>query len=350
MKFYVLSRNTRLPDSGKSTIYLKIDNWNDYSFVTSFDMSLHDEDGQLHEIGAIRIGFKGQTTEIDTHTKLPREFEKIGDKFFSLGCRIDFYKNMGMLPNDFGKQVLIALHDIVIQPDIIDDITGEIVFSTSLLRATSLSVVKGQYARVLNGQPELTDFNFCFTRSETNLLGGINLSFNVKVESTPSTNIHAIIGRNGVGKTTLLNGMVETITNRKVQNTKFFDEGDWLKKEISNDYFSSLVSVSFSAFDPFIPRKEQSNPAKGTCYFYIGLKDPQKDGHHRTPSDLQNDCIKALISCFKHQEKKKRWLNAIDKLGSDENFACGSTASKPNLSGAFLNASRAILCNSAGSN
>jgi hypothetical protein len=198
MKFYVLSKDDWLPNNGKSVVYLKKDNWNDYSFVTSFYMSLHDQDGRLHEIGAIRIGFKGQTTEIRTYTKLPSEFEKIDDEFFSLGCSIDFYKKMGILPNDFRRRVLMGLRDVVMQSDIIEDITEESVFMWSLLRDVSLSVVKGQYARVLNGQPELTNFNFQFTRVETDLLGGINLSFNVKVESTPSTNIHAIRGRHGI--------------------------------------------------------------------------------------------------------------------------------------------------------
>ena len=54
---------------------------------------------------------------------------------------------------------------------------------------------------------------------------------------------------------------------------KFVDTEGWQESEIADDYFSSLVSVSFSAFDPFTPPQEQPDPAKGTCYFYIGLKD-----------------------------------------------------------------------------
>jgi len=125
----------------------------------------------------------------------------------------------------------------------------------------------------------------------------------------------------GVGKTTLLNGMIEAITDRQGANAKFVDTGGWQENDISEDYFSSLVSVSFSAFDPFTPPLEQPDPAKGTCYFYIGLKDQQNGQLHRTISDLRNDCVKALISCFYQPKKTERWLNAISKLGSDENFA-----------------------------
>ncbi len=143
----------------------------------------------------------------------------------------------------------------------------------------------------------------------------------MKVGSAPSTNIHAIIGRNGVGKTTLLNDMIEAITDRQSARDKFFDTERRKEDEISDDYFSSLVSVAFSAFDPFTPPQEQPDPAKGTCYFYIGLKDPENRELHRTINDLQDDCVRALIICFSEPKKTELWLNAIAKLGSDENFA-----------------------------
>ncbi|WP_317204186.1 AAA family ATPase [Janthinobacterium sp.] len=140
------------------------------------------------------------------------------------------------------------------------------------------------------------------------------------VDSTPTTNIHAVIGRNGVGKTTLLNGMIDAITKRP-NEAKFINLETTPESEIGVDYFSSLVSVSFSAFDPFNPPAEQPDPAKGTCYFYIGLKDSKSPDHHRTITDLRADCVKALAGCFRNDGKTKRWLKAIEKLGSDENFA-----------------------------
>lgn len=320
MEFRVLSKSTWAPDIGKDTVYLKIDHWNDFSFITMFHMSLHDEDGQLHDIGEIKIGFYGQKIEANTYDNLPDRFESIGDEYFSLGQGIDFYRNMASLPKLFCNRILLALNDIVIQPDLIENIKEEEVFSTSLLRGVSLSVVKGQYSRVLEGKAELTDFKFKFLRPETEYFSSMELGFNVEVGSTPNTNIHSVIGRNGVGKTTLLNSMIEAITDRQSGDAKFVDTDEWQGGEISDDYFSSLVSVSFSAFDSFNPPQEQPDPAKGTCYFYIGLKDQENAEVHRTIGDLQSDCIKALTSCFYDKKKTKRWLNAIDKLGSDENF------------------------------
>jgi predicted ATPase len=285
-----------------------------------FDLTLHDEQGTYHDIGKVKIGFIGQTKQISTHSKLNVEFQYLASEFFSLGQGTDYYRKLAALPNGYGKKVLTALRDMVVDPNIVDEVKDEEVFKISLLRDTSLSMVRGQYVRVLNGQAELTNFKFKFHRPEVGDLGEISIKFNVKTESTPSTNVHAVIGRNGVGKTTLLNGMIEAITDRKGPG-RFLDCSGWTTSEIAEDYFSSLVSVSFSAFDPFSPPQEQPDPSKGICYSYIGLKNPEEKDRHRTIAELRIDCVKSLSACFRSLEKTARWLKAIQKLGSDENFS-----------------------------
>ena len=320
MYFHVNGKNKTHSNKDAGGVYLSVDNWNDFSFVTMFNLSLHDEQGTYHDIGKVKIGFIGQTNQISTHSKLHVAFPYLGSEFFSLGQGTDYYRKMAALPNGYGKKVLTALRDMVVDPNIVDEVKDEEVFKISLLRDTSLSMVRGQYVRVLDGQAELTNFKFKFHRPEADDLGEISIKFNVIAESTPSTNVHAVIGRNGVGKTTLLNGMIEAITYRKGPG-RFLDSSGWTTSEIAEDYFSGLVSVSFSAFDPFSPPQEQPDPSKGTCYSYIGLKDPEKKDRHKTIAELQIDCVKSLSACFRSPEKKARWLNAIQKLGSDENFS-----------------------------
>lgn len=137
----------------------------------------------------------------------------------------------------------------------------------------------------------------------------------------PSTNIHAIIGRNGVGKTTLLNGMIKSYLNIDsefgdflIQNHSYLFEKRFNK--ISNDYFSHLVAVSFSVFDPFVP---ESNKDKN--YFYIGLK--KNETELKKPDDyFEKDFIESWNEyILPYTEKKERWLKAIKNLESDDNFA-----------------------------
>ncbi|MYM29300.1 AAA family ATPase [Duganella sp. CY15W] len=318
MKFKVIGRSNAITPE-PDTAFLEIDHWNDYSIITMFRLVYIGINGERNDIGAIKIGFKGQTEEKATYEVLDKEFPYLGDNYFSLGQDIKFYRRLSELPNGKGIDIAKALCDIVLDPGIIKDIKDEKTLRISLLRDISLGVVLGQYHRTLTGAPDRTDFNFRFTRSETEELGAVSIDFSIKVDSTPSTNIHAIIGRNGVGKTTLLNGMIRAITE-KGNESKFFNLQSFQPIPIHPNYFSSLVSVSFSAFDPFDPPKEQSDPSKGTCYFYIGLKDPAQQHRHRTIPELRADCTRALIGCFRNEGKSKRWQDAIMKLGSDEHF------------------------------
>lgn len=320
MEFKVISREVSLSRPSPNTVYLRIDNWNDFSFVTMFYLSFCNSSGELGEIGNVRIGFKGQTSSISTHAKLDRSFNGLSPEFFSLGVEESFYENLSSYSQAVIEAILAPLNDIVFNNEIIASIRDEEVFSTSLLRDTTLSEVKLGYQRVLSGLPALTDFNFAFKRDATREMAPLKLDFNVEKGSTPSTNIHAIIGRNGVGKTTLLNGMIDSIVNISDTSTTRFLDCELEGQSIESDYFSSLVSVSFSAFDPFTPPLEQPDPAKGTCYFYIGLKSFDGAGKNRTIEDLQDDCAAALIECFRKKEKRERWHKAIEKLGSDENF------------------------------
>lgn len=320
MKFKILGRRTWDSNPEPSTVYLEIDHWNDFSFVTQFYMYYQDDGDTRINIGTVKIGFIGQTEDISTHSTFAPEFPFLDEKYFSLGQDISFYRNIAELPRGIGREILGALRDIVFRPEIIDEIQGERVFSKSLLRDISLSIIKGQFYRALSGAAERTNFDFGFIRPASEKQGGIDLDFRVRVKSIPSTNIHAVIGRNGVGKTTLLNGMIDAITKRP-NSCKFVNREVGQDAEIAVDYFSSLVSVSFSAFDPFNPPEDQPDPAKGTCYFYIGLKDAKKPDKHRTIAELRAECVRSLAGCFRNEAKSKRWLSAIEKLGSDENFA-----------------------------
>lgn len=319
MKFVVLGRNENTFQS-VNTAFLTINHWNDYSFVTMFYLRVFDEQGIKHDIGNVKIAFKGQTTEISTYTTLGKQFSLLGEQYFSLGSEIDYYKNLNQLSDTLKEAILTALQDIVYKPEKIKIIEDESVLNTSLFRGITLSDVHGQFSRVLAGLAELSDFDFNFVRNSVEGLCNLKIPFKVKVGSIPSTNIHAFIGRNGCGKTTILNGMINAITNPNDGNCYFTEDRYFLESRIPNGYFRSLISVSFSAFDPFTPPQEQTDPAKGTKYFYIGLKNRDNNDELNSLEDLRKDFVSALIGCLRNEDKKTIWLKAINELSSDQNF------------------------------
>ncbi|HHQ5837183.1 TPA: AAA family ATPase [Enterobacter asburiae] len=318
MNILIIPREQRIPYSGVNTAYLHVDRWDDYSFITMFYLSLHDESGNLHEIGNVKIGFQGQVIGKPTYTTLGHAFQALPNGYFSVGQDVEYYQKIFNLSDSIKNKILESLKDIAYSTEAMAIAETEAVFKTSLLRGVSLSVIKGQFTRVIEGKNPLTNFKFKFLRPATEKMSGIELIFNVEIDEKPSTNIHAIIDRNGVGKTTLLNGMIEAVTSRGQSNSKFYDVEGFSESPIGKDYFSSLVSVSFSAFDPFEPPTEQDDPSMGTCYFYIGLK---KEGEVlKGLNDIHEDFIQALKQCFSQGPKKNRWVSAIDTLESDENF------------------------------
>ncbi len=76
---------------------------------------------------------------------------------------VNYYRQPADIPKDLREELLASLNDMVFKPSHIDVAQDEEVFRTSLLRDVSLSVIKGQFARVLVGQPPLTDFEFTYT-------------------------------------------------------------------------------------------------------------------------------------------------------------------------------------------
>lgn len=327
MQFRVFERNERFPSSAINLACLRIDHWNDYSFVTMFSMYVFDGQGKEYSIGNIKIGFKGQETEITTYQKIKEifssnMFESLPNNFFSLGQDIDFYVNLMEIPNGMGKQILDKLNDIAYKPEILSSIQNESVFRISLIRDIREQTITEQFNRVLNGNAPLSDFEFYFIRNGNEKMGEISLDFKIKANSLPSTNIHAIIGRNGVGKTTLLTGMIKSFIDINNDSEGAFYQRNPLGffsnqefKKIGSDYFSYLVTVSFSVFDPFIPNKENLE-----YYHYIGLK--ESDEKLKEPAVyFESDFWKSFSICKSFSAKKERWLNAIENLESDQNFA-----------------------------
>jgi len=313
-----------IKNSSPNTAFLLANNWDDYSFKTLFYLLVVDEKGIEHKIGNVKIGYSGQEGYSWVKNKIPEKFKKLDNSFFSLGQEPEYYQNIKNLSPKLSEYILTSLNDIAYNDDLLKSVEEELVFKNSLLRFVSLSAVHNQYKRIILGETPLTEFNFLYHKQKSKNNAEVKLHFHVTPNSKPSTNIHILIGRNGVGKTTLLNNMVSSIM-KKENVGEFYDKADsyYSPSPIKEDFFTSIVSISFSAFDPFIPPPNQPKRSEGICYFYIGLKEQnnKETVQLKSLSELCNDFIGSLGVCLSLENKKARWLNAITKLESDMNFA-----------------------------
>lgn len=96
----IVISSTWAPQSGKykDSIILYSDNWNDYGYYTLFHLVYYDEQEHLHEIGSLKIYSKvldePGNVICSVGKLLPNKIETLSSKFCSLGCDLNFYKNM----------------------------------------------------------------------------------------------------------------------------------------------------------------------------------------------------------------------------------------------------------------
>jgi len=311
LTFYKKTRGSSLPETGRLAVYFTLDDWNDYSYRTLYQIILFDENGTKHDLKYIKIANFGQTTE--SRIELPEQFELLDERYFSLGQSPEYYQTIQSLSTPLKTLFLSSIKDIVFNEDLRLRTLSEDVMQTSLLRGTTLVTIQGQYKRILNGDAPLTPYDFSYRTIQTTTEAGYELSFNVVPESNPPTNIHVLIGRNGVGKTHLLNNMVKSFIKADDAKGEFQQVVSWLG--VTGEFFSRVVSVSYSAFDPFTPYEERTYPN----YSYIGLKKVEAETT-KSHNDLAEEFFNSINHCFS-VGKKEKWINAVKSLESDPLFA-----------------------------
>lgn len=319
MEFRVIDRFGRTP--GRSKAYLTWDDWNDFSYRTLYGLVYVDENAEKHELGGVKIAYVGQQ-KIVHPLPMNTVFTQLEENFFSLGTSDEYYQNLNRLGAEIRDEILIALKDIAKIPASYEIAVGEEVTNISFFRSVSPTTVTGQFRRICNGGARLTEYRFMF-RSPTSGRGrSFEFSFEVLPASSPPTNIHVLIGRNGVGKTYLLNQMIDSLVSVEpnARRSGEFVAAGLLENE---QLFANLVSVTFSAFDETEPQPEQKDKTKGILYYYIGLKRIQtgteKNAGPKSTTILRNEFLKSLNAC-KISPKYDRWKEAITTLESDPNF------------------------------
>ncbi|MFG1833601.1 AAA family ATPase [Micromonospora chersina] len=294
------------------------DNWNDwYDYRTMFHLWYVDNSGQRHAIGNVKIGQQGLLPDDQSIVEpdVPSHFQSLRDDLFSLGQDDTYYEAL----NRFGPYVRVAvlsgLRDIAFDEAVFELAIREYVTSRSLLRDIPVRAVVNQFRRIARGGARLTPYQFTYITGEHRL----ELTFSVVPESRPPTNVHVLIGRNGVGKTRMMNSMAKAFLFRGQANDHY---GAFAMRGQENSVFVNLVFVSFSAFDLFEPiPQEYSDP--NFQYAYVGLQKPLGgigDGYTaKSGKDLTKEFGDSLARCL-IEPTRTRWIEAVKLLEADPIF------------------------------
>src|ERR1051325_4519712 len=329
IKFSVVTAPHDVPKSGSSRGVLLIDNWDDwFEFSTMYVLFVFDHAGERHDCGQVKIG-QFAMGKNQRRPAIPAEFDVLTDDFFSLGQDESYYVALSGLDAELRDDVLHALRDMVADLELCDKAKAERVTSRSLLRSVAPSSVRGQYRRILDGGARLTSYKFSYQAPEQGRAKGAppRLDFSVVPDSQPPTNIHVLIGRNGVGKTYLLSRMtralVEEGANVERMGQFIFESAD------PGDLFANLVSITFSAFDPFRALPERRDRRKGIKYSYIGIKRASKQregvGIPKSIGTLAKEFAASMKVCTRGA-RVERWRRALQTLETDPLFKAAEIA------------------------
>lgn len=335
MHFTVVAAGTEVRPGYHSQALLIADNWNDWwEYRTQFYLIVFDAGGREHDIGQVKIGRFGMSVpgpESIATPNIPPQFEALSDEFFSVGQDETYYSNLNHLDDDVRDTVLRALKDVALDPNLMDRAFRERVMMRSLLRSVEPATVEGQFRRLATGGARLTRFHVEYTTAPPDKrTPGARLTLDVEPGSRPPTNIHVLIGRNGAGKTHLLHHMTRAIADSSAGEQ---DVGKLLvtspaaaTQTISDpEAFTSVVSVSFSAFDAFEPLTRRERNAAEVSYTYIGLKKVPQGAEKvspgpKDPSALAREFADSVKMCMQGA-RLARWRRALQMLESDPIFA-----------------------------
>ncbi|PMH28176.1 hypothetical protein BCU71_06290 [Vibrio lentus] len=288
----------------KESFFLKNSAWDDYSYVTTYTLYYIDKDKSLLEIGTVKIAKSDLK-----HLKRPLTngyVKDISADYFSLGQDDSYYSALRDLPKRMGEKFLSMFNDIAFDRESWIKHQNSDALNDSLQRGvTNLDVIS--YQMIFNGEERKLDY--CLTiRNEDAIHFSINHGLPFR-----NSNIHAVIGNNGVGKTTFLKNISKKIVSgdfecKIVSKVKTDD----LDAGVDIDYIEKVLFVSFSAFDNNIPKIK--NKYK---FEYLGLHDG--DGGFKGPDILSEEFSESLINLIngkklKYIRKVLKPLRSVDYL------------------------------------
>lgn len=334
MFFTVVEDLREIPAQPRTAAFLVKDYWDDwFSFRTMFTLWVFDEVGTRHRVGSVKIGQRGlrasrsaeRGTDLPPNTRFPnldQTFDSLNENFFSLGQDENYYETLNGFSLGLRERILVGLRDCAFNLAIFEAERAQAVMRTSLLRGISEQNVRGRLHRLSMGDAALTDFQFDYEFPSAG--EGIDiptLRFDVTPDSQPPTNVHVLIGRNGVGKTRCMQGLAKALLGRP--GTDGQPTG---RIRISDDAgeswsFAGLVMISFSAFDDLDlqPRQDDAIGSHQVGLLRYSEEDDELVGM-KSPAQLAEDFSESFSSC-RHGLRSLRWRAAVETLETDDLFA-----------------------------
>lgn len=275
----------------------------------------------------MKIGHKGllpsgRVSQGHRAPALPERFNRLDKGFFSLGQGETYYESLNELSNTLRVRIFLGLRDCAADLSIFETYRDEEVMRESLLRDVRESAVTGRLNRLTRGDAKLTKFEFTYHLPKVGRTPPASMTFEVAPDSQPPTNVHVLIGRNGVGKTRCMRQLTLALLGREADDGSSPGSIEMAAEDTGGAVaFAGLVLVSFSAFDDFELKPPEEGDAM-SCR-QVGLRHAESSDQNSTTksfAELGTDFANSLTRC-QSGVLAERWRKAVKTLEEDDLFA-----------------------------
>ncbi|MFJ8966812.1 AAA family ATPase [Lentzea sp. NPDC102401] len=337
MEIYVVERGEWISGAYPPYATLTSDRWNDYGYVTMFQLAVIDTADRVHEIGNVKIAKVGQSLDDNvTRDFLGHRFSQLSEEFVSLGQEYSYYEAISILPIEIYADVLGALQDAVWLPFKAGQFDNQHVWHTSLLRFGSAAVALKDARNLLlaNVSRENSGLRQVIFRTSA---GGneFDLRCNFGHDQYLTSRINAIIGYNGSGKTGILSRLAVTARSDKRHRDSLGFVGENGVFVGKDPQFSSTIMVSYSAFDTFTLPEDLGEQERTLAerqgmvfgYSYCGLRMPTRgsgaehqEERHKNSRELRTDFVVGLAR-IKSLRRTELLAMCLEPLAVEPSFS-----------------------------
>ncbi|WP_082524559.1 AAA family ATPase [Pseudorhodoferax sp. Leaf274] len=276
---------------------LQQDTWNDYNYQTLYHLYYNTPGEDATLIGGVKILRKGQTQADGIQIKT--SFSKLDENFCSVGTSLDYYQRLVALPSNVRREIVQALRDVAVHPELQQIYSQEPAWRRSLFRDNSdwkrfLDDAHGLYFNEFTSLVDVqepfsfsigeqsSDIEFDFSTNDSGLLFLLDrrIGPNKRKVQLPHR-VMVLVGRNGSGKSTLLSRLAHVAfaspSERLSPHVRRL--GAFRPEAIG---FMRIVTVSYSAFDSFTIPGDREDTLSQTArdiekgegrFVYCGLRD-----------------------------------------------------------------------------
>lgn len=252
--------------------------WDDwFTYETEFVVEYIKSSNHTVRLGTIKIAHEN----MERVPNIPDRFEELDDSYYSLGTDSMFYETLlNVFPLDWDRMVILeSLKDVACNKDRLNRVRGKEPFKVSLSRGLSLHQIEGKFHKLATGDPNKTSYSFVYKYAADDSTKEIEIKVNDKSTFLP-TNVHAIIGRNGVGKSKLIGRFLKCLEKKDTDKIKISDNGSNYIGELDS-FFNKIISVNFSIFDEKLDIAENYDIIDGLPFISI-TKDSTLEGYYET--------------------------------------------------------------------